>query len=438
MELSLPVEKITSKQFLALAQYFSSEESILLHSGEGHSLSRYSYLGLFPTETLRVHQGMKNPWESMKDRMGSFPDAAEKIPLWMGFLGYPMGECSDWEKHISMHATKFPIAYFQKYQFLFVFEAGSGKLRAYGDQEHMEWPWQKKFTSGLFWQTLFASTCFKEQSCKMNKLSMGEEKTAYIKKVREIQDFLTKGDIYQLNYSHPFIFQGKTPPFAIFQKINAKNPAPYSAYVKAKNFSVVCSSPELFLQRSGRILETRPIKGTMPRGKTKIEDRKNQKVLSASKKDRAELTMITDLLRNDLGKFSEVGSVKVIDPFKIEAYENVFHMLSIIRSKVVSQKHPLDILRACFPGGSITGCPKLRAMELIHYFENASRDIYTGSIGVFFANGDFTFNIAIRTLLFYQDIITLRLGGAIVADSKPEKEYEETLHKGKTFFQILA
>lgn len=197
------------------------------------------------------------------------------------------------------------------------------------------------------------------------------------------------------------------------------------------------SSPERFLQKRGNVLETRPIKGTAPRGKTVAEDLNHKKNLLKSEKELAELMMITDLMRNDLGKISVNGSVEVSLLCGCEAYHNVFHLFSIVRSRVLAKFHPLEIVRACFPGGSITGCPKLRAMEVIAELEQRPRGIYTGSIGYFSQNGDFDLNIAIRTLMMTEGKINVQLGGGIVIDSQPRKEYEETYHKGRSIFEIL-
>jgi para-aminobenzoate synthetase component 1 len=200
---------------------------------------------------------------------------------------------------------------------------------------------------------------------------------------------------------------------------------------------MISTSPERFLCKKDQWLETRPIKGTIQRGKTVEEDEILKKKLLSSSKERAELLMITDLMRNDLGKISVIGSVQALEIWRCEAYTNVFHLLSIIRSQARPELTPLDIVRSCFPGGSITGCPKLRAMEVIDQLEERSRGIYTGAIGYFTGGGNFDLNIAIRTLVANNHFFSLQLGGGIVIDSNPEEEYQETLFKGASIFQIL-
>ncbi|MCB1113056.1 MAG: anthranilate synthase component I family protein, partial [Chlamydiia bacterium] len=185
-------------------------------------------------------------------------------------------------------------------------------------------------------------------------------------------------------------------------------------------------------------LETRPIKGTMPRGVTPEEDRQNMHQLLQSEKERSELLMITDLMRNDLAKISIPGTVATEKIWQCEAYTNVFHLLSIITSALEPSVHPVDAVRSCFPAGSITGCPKLRSMEAIAAIEKRRRGIYTGAIGYFAGNGDFDFNVAIRTLSCSRDQVDLQLGGAVVIDSDPDKEYDETLYKGESLFKALG
>ena len=180
------------------------------------------------------------------------------------------------------------------------------------------------------------------------------------------------------------------------------------------------------------------MKGTIQRGHSPEEDQRNRALLLASEKDHAELLMTTDLMRNDLGRVSETGTVVTEQIGRCEAYENVYHLISIIRSHAKPSLHPLELLRACFPGGSISGCPKIRAMEVIYALEKRARGIYTGSIGYINGNGDFDFNIAIRTCTIKNSEITVQLGGAIVADSDPHLEFEETLHKGKSIFKVLG
>ncbi|KIC71266.1 anthranilate synthase component I family protein [Candidatus Protochlamydia amoebophila] len=255
--------------------------------------------------------------------------------------------------------------------------------------------------------------------------------------INEAKEWIFSGHVYQINLSQEFTFEGVLRPFDVFRQLIEINPAPFSAYLKADHYTIVSSSPERFLQKKEKLLETRPIKGTIQRGGYFEEDQLFKERLISSEKEKAELLMITDLMRNDLGKISEIGSVKTVDLWRCEAYTNVYHLISIIRSIALKHLKSLEIIRSAFPGGSITGCPKLKAMECIQKLENRSRGIYTGSMGYMTGKGDFDLNIAIRTLVFKDNYISFQVGGGIVIDSDPINEYAETLFKGDSLFRVL-
>ena len=200
---------------------------------------------------------------------------------------------------------------------------------------------------------------------------------------------------------------------------------------------VISNSPERFIKVENRKIQTRPIKGTRPRGDNPEQDEFFKTELSNSEKDKAELLMIVDLERNDLGRVSEIGSVKVPELFKIEAYANVYHLVATIESEIDKDKDIYEVIKATFPGGSITGAPKIRAMEVIEELEPTRRNVYTGSIGYIGFDGLADLNIAIRTIVKKDDRITFQVGGGITWDSNPEDEYMETLHKAKSIMKTL-
>lgn len=262
-------------------------------------------------------------------------------------------------------------------------------------------------------------------------------KEHYMQKVEKIKDYIVKGDVYEVNLSHRCEVPFKGYPYAVFRRLYELNPAPFSAYLPFGNHTIISSSPERFLYADKEFVETRPIKGTAPRGTTSEEDMRIKDELAHSTKDDAELAMIVDLLRNDLGKVSEYGSVKVREHKRIEKYPNVWHLVSIIEGKLRQEENYGSLLRACFPGGSITGCPKIRSMEIIDELEDYSRDIYTGT--VFIANDmRFDSSIVIRTAIVHKNTLYFNIGGAVVYDSDPEKEYEETLHKAQSIMSALG
>jgi len=258
----------------------------------------------------------------------------------------------------------------------------------------------------------------------------------YCRKIEKIQEYIREGDVYEVNLTQQIKGDFFGNSFALFKKLFQKNTAPFSAYLNFETLKIISNSPELFLKCQNRKVETRPIKGTINRGVTPEQDRENKSHLLISQKDQAELYMIIDLLRNDLGKVCEYGSIKVIKRKKIEAYKNVFHLVGIIEGKMRENVSYPDLIRACFPGGSITGCPKIRCMEIIEELETFSRNIYTGT--VFLMNRDFlTSNIVIRTAVINNNTIFLNSGGAITIDSDPEQEYEETEHKLKNIRESI-
>jgi para-aminobenzoate synthetase component 1 len=230
-------------------------------------------------------------------------------------------------------------------------------------------------------------------------------------------------------------FDGDT--FSLFKTLYNNNPAPFFAYINAGNHQIVSTSPERFLLQTGEKVETRPIKGTRPRGNTPVEDKRLGRELEQSKKDDAELSMIVDLLRNDIGKVCKAGSVRVAEHKRLEAYQNVFHLVSIVEGRLEEGRDAIDLLRATFPGGSITGCPKIRTMEIIDELEPNRRHIYTGSIGYISFHNTMDLSIAIRTATVYNGKIFFSVGGGIVFDSDPHDEFEETIHKGRTLMEVF-
>ncbi len=252
--------------------------------------------------------------------------------------------------------------------------------------------------------------------------------------------YIAAGDVYQVNLSQRFAIPTGAPPWEVYLRLRESNPAPYAAYVNLGDMQIVSSSPECFLMLDPmtRRVETRPIKGTRPRGASDARDRQLAGELLASEKDRAENVMIVDLQRNDLGRVCEYGSVRVPSLFSLESHPTVHHLVSTVCGTLRRDCCPADLLEGCFPGGSITGAPKIRSMEIIAELEPVRRYVYTGSIGWFGRDGSMNLNIAIRTAVFRGGSCYLHVGGGIVADSDPDMEFQETLDKGRAFFEVLG
>jgi para-aminobenzoate synthetase component 1 len=261
---------------------------------------------------------------------------------------------------------------------------------------------------------------------------------AYLKALTRIREYIRAGDVYQVNLTQRFSFPLSGEPYYLMQRLFQLNPAPFYAYLHCDDFQVLSTSMERFLVRRGDYLETRPIKGTRPRGATPAADAVLRQELAESPKDDAELSMIVDLLRNDLGKVCRPRTVTVKEHKRLEAYQNVYHLVSIVTGQIRPEVSAVDILRATFPGGSITGCPKIRAMEIIDELEPHVRHVYCGAIGYLGLHRNLDLNVAIRTAIISRGQGHFAVGGGVVYDSREEDEYEETLHKGRTLFRLIA
>lgn len=262
-------------------------------------------------------------------------------------------------------------------------------------------------------------------------------KKEYVEAVSRIREYIRAGDIYQANFTQRFECTFKDDPTSFYAALRSNNPAPFAAFIDAGECIVASSSPERFIRVRNGIVETRPIKGTIPRGKTVQEDEENRAALLQSEKDRAELLMIVDLERNDLSRVAQKGSVKVQELFTVETYASVHHLVATVTAVLQPECDLIDCIRATFPGGSITGAPKIRAMEIIDELEPTQRNVYTGSLGYLGFDGTMDLNIVIRTVVIKDNKAYLQAGGGIVWDSDPELEYQESLIKAKALMDAL-
>lgn len=281
-------------------------------------------------------------------------------------------------------------------------------------------------------ETLGQSSALEETSVhKPGSFTANFMKEDYKNAVQRMIDYIIEGDIYIANMTQQLTIQSTIQPYDMFCRLRKCNPAPFGGYFNYDGFQIICASPERFLQMQNGIIQTRPIKGTRKRGKTPQEDEALRLELEQSEKDKSELLMIVDLERNDLNRVCIPGSVRVTELFKVETYATVFHLISNIIGQLRPELTVMELLEAAFPGGSITGAPKLRAMEIIDELEHGQRNLYTGSIGYISLDGGCDFNIVIRTALHQNDVYYLGVGGGITCESELEFEYEETLLKAK-------
>jgi len=263
------------------------------------------------------------------------------------------------------------------------------------------------------------------------------DKQAYSIAFNKIKRYLKEGDCYQVNLAQRFVAPCDGDPWVAYQALRKLNAAPFSCYLTTPDVQILSSSPERFLKLTNGVVETKPIKGTRPRGLNDAEDQQYSLNLQHSKKDRAENLMIVDLLRNDISKTCKSGSVKVPVLFDVESYATVHHLVSTVTGELAADKQALDLLRSCFPGGSITGAPKIRSMEIIEELEPQRRGVYCGAIGYIGFDGNMDTNIAIRTLVHSAGTIRFWAGGGIVNDSVMEEEYQECFDKAAAMLNLL-
>ncbi|MGE7624320.1 anthranilate synthase component I family protein [Viridibacillus sp. NPDC096237] len=305
------------------------------------------------------------------------------------------------------------------------------------DLEQRARDWQLACESGL------KSQEFKEGAATdvvhdVTRLQVSLSADVFEEAVRKVQNYIAQGDVFQVNLSVRQAKELGAEPMQMYEALRSFNPSPYMAYIQSPEFAVVSGSPELLVKKKGQELSTRPIAGTRPRGKDATEDERLAQELIANEKERAEHVMLVDLERNDLGRVSKYGTVEVNEFMVIERYSHVMHIVSNVRGIVDESCSNADVVRALFPGGTITGAPKIRTMEIIEELETVRRGLYTGSIGWLGYNGDLELNIVIRTAFIKEGMAYIQAGAGIVIDSVPANEYIESLNKAKALWQAKA
>jgi len=297
--------------------------------------------------------------------------------------------------------------------------------------------WQRAAVKGLA-SRVFSSGSGTEVPEDNAELHVSMTGPTFEESVSRVQSYISQGDVFQVNLS---VRQSKAlsvSPIVYYEALRSFNPSPYMSYIQSPEFAVVSGSPELLVKKKGNELSTRPIAGTRPRGKDEAEDELLAKELIDNEKERAEHVMLVDLERNDLGRVSAYGSVDVNEFMVIEKYSHVMHIVSNVRGTLAENTSNAEVIRAVFPGGTITGAPKIRTMEIIEELEPVRRGLYTGSIGWLGYTGDLEFNIVIRTAFVQDGVAHIQAGAGIVIDSIPENEYIESLNKAKALWQAKA
>ncbi len=418
-------------------------------------LGRYSFLGASPYKIIRSkgntvevesfygnyrYQG--NAFDFIGEELKRFSIASEHyIPFLLGGVGYFSYDLLHLLEEIpskTIDDIGFPECHIAFYDTSIAFDHHEGKGYVVSVTENkadevIELLRSEK--SEVRGQKLDIQT--QNSKLKTRHFDSNFTKEAYIKAIQKAMEYIEAGDIYQVNLSQRFLTEVDTTPYDLYLRLREASPAPFSAYLDFGKAAVLSSSPERFLKVDGIEIVTSPIKGTRPRGKNPEEDEGLKKELEHSEKDRSEHIMILDLERNDLGKVCKYGTVRVKDEMDIQSFAQVHHMVSTVVGELKEGIGLMDIMKATFPGGSITGAPKVRAMEIIEELEPVKRGVYTGSIGYIGFNGKMDMNIAIRTLSVKDGNAFFSVGGGIVADSDPNAEYQETLDKAKGMMEAL-
>ena len=399
-------------------------------------LGRWSFYGSNPFKIISEEDGIS----VFRDLLRQYKlDTDCEIPFIggaVGFFSYDYGRSIETIPSTAKDDLKTPTYFFGLYDGVVARDNVSGELYLVASElrESAEVSFNRlksKIESALARKAIKPSFHFGNW-----KWNTSEE--AFCNSVNRIQSLIASGDVYQVNLSRRREAEFDGDSVALYQALRNGNPAPYCGYLNAGELQLISTSPEQFIKKEGSKIVTRPIKGTRPRGKTQLQDKKLAEDLELSEKDRAELLMIIDLERNDFGRVSELGSISADTKYTIEYYESVMHATAEVRAQLMPDKDIFDLIHAMFPGGSITGAPKVRAMEIIEELEPNRRGIYCGSFGYIGFNEHAELNISIRTLQLIQSRIFYNVGSGIVWDSDPKDEYNETIAKGKAIEDTLS
>lgn len=433
-------------------------ETMLLNSSvTDENLGQYSFIGLnlFVKLQLCKNQVLINGEVQSKDFFNSLRKILNRYKVenetylpfvcgGIGYLSYDFGQkCEEIESGME-EEVDIPSAMFNFYDNIIIFDHKNNKsfissmeimskgtgsideiLKKISESRHIN---KNNLSSGhIDIDEKFEQKGFHSNFCKKD----------YIEAIRKTKNYIREGHVYITNMTQRFVKETYKDGYTIFKELMAVSPAPFSAYLDFNDFKIISSSPERFLKIDNGKMQTRPIKGTRPRGCNFEEDMFNKEELKNSEKDKSELLMIVDLERNDLSKVCKKNSVKVTELFEIEEYSTVFHLISNVEGALDSEKDIVHGIEATFPGGSITGAPKIRAMEIIDELEHSKRNIYTGSLGYISFHDTCDLNIIIRSILLKDNKAYFGVGGGITYESEEEFEYEETLHKAKAIMKIL-
>lgn len=425
--------------------------AMLLDSGRpGSSYGRYDIMVADPVITLTTRGDLTeicgptgseisrdDPFGLVRDYLGRQQERVGDLPFMGGALGYFAYDLGRRLEHLPSLAEEtghLPEMRVGIYDWALVVDHQERRswLASYGRAPLTRERWDS-LVAMFRHPVSVPDTSFKVTSPVTSNMTEAQ----YIAAFQRILHYIHEGDCYQVNLAQRFSAQAEGDAWTAYRELRRISPAPFAAYLNLPDAQILSASPERFLQVRRGFVETRPIKGTRPRGADQAEDRANAEELLASEKDRAENLMIVDLLRNDISKNCAPGTVRADRMFELESFTNVHHLVSTVTGRLAPGHTAMHLLRGCFPGGSITGAPKLRAMEIIEELEPHRRSIYCGAIGYIGFDGSMDTNIAIRTAIFSDNRISFYAGGGIVADSEADKEYRETWDKAANMLALM-
>ncbi len=435
--IELPYRTDAAHYYAALADL---PWAVWLDSG---GMARYDILTAAPQRTLVLHDAVvrNDPFAVLRSALGEQVAPVENVPFAggaLGYWGYDLGCRMHALPHIARdagHAPDMaPDMAMGIYDWAVVLDHQKQAAHLVSHQRFAETAeLLPQILSRLKNHPVLPADDFRVHG----KITSNFTPDSYARAFVAVQNYLQAGDCYQINLAQRFSAGASGDALGAYMTMRSLSPAPYSAFLNLPQVKILCASPERFLRVQNGNAETRPIKGTRPRSSDALQDRQLADELRNSPKDRAENLMIVDLLRNDLGKSCVPGSVYVPHLFEVESFANVHHLVSTVEGKLAQGRDALDVLRDCFPGGSVTGAPKLRAMQIIEQLEPHRRGIYCGAIGYVGFDGNMDSNIVIRTLVYADDEVHCWAGGGIVADSDVAAEYQETLDKASAMLKLL-
>ncbi|GEA59953.1 aminodeoxychorismate synthase component I [Vibrio comitans] len=449
-DLKIETEQLIYRKDLALDLFDKIEQSpyamLLRSASDNHPNSRYDILVHSPQITVETYGGMSNvtidgessqvaedPFELLRRLQQQYLPhlhADTHLPFiggWLGYFAYDLGRRIEAFKNIAKQDLSAPDMAVGLYEKALVV-----------DHELKQAFWVGKNLAADNMPKLNHESDAQHPSFQLEtSWSANMTKQQYQDKFEAVQDYLLSGDCYQINLAQRFSAGYSGNEWPAYKTLENENKAPFSAFIRLPHNAVLSISPERFLLAHDKQVQTKPIKGTRPRFNDPLKDKEQRDDLQTAEKDQAENLMIVDLLRNDIGRVSAPGSVKVPHLFEIESFPAVHHLVSTITGVLDEQYDEYDLLRACFPGGSITGAPKVRAMQIIEELEPHRRSVYCGSIGYISRCGNMDTSITIRTLITEDNKIHAWAGGGLVADSECESEYQETLHKLGKILPVL-